>query len=85
MGFSLTPAERRVFHKPSPRPKRAGGRPPGREGPGWGKSGLKGAYRLASGRYEAKFRFRGKVYRFGTFDTADEAAAWAAGKRKELG
>lgn len=51
---------------------------------GRGKSKHRGVYATRSGRWEAKVKFRGKVYRLGLFATEEEAAEAADTKRREL-
>lgn len=51
-----------------------------------GKSGVRGAvYHKGVNRFQAQVAHQGKCYYCGLFDTAEEAGAAAAAKRKELG
>lgn len=71
--------------RPTTRAKPKGPTPAGPERRAWNRDGRpKGAYPTASGRYQARFSYAGRDVCCGVFDTAEQAAAAVAAKRKEL-
>lgn len=51
---------------------------------GRGRSRFRGVYLTRQGRWQAKVKFRQRLYHLGVFATEEEAAAAAAAKRQEL-
>lgn len=50
---------------------------------GRGRSGYRNVYPMRD-RWQAKIKFRGKIYHLGTYDTPEEADVVASAKRSEL-